>query len=135
MKPFNIVKLLTIFVGVSGCFSVLFSAWFAHAGQQLPELIQYRLENALQIQFIHTLALLAVVIWYSIKPSKWLLASGLCFGFGILCFSGSLYVKTFLDFSSIGKITPFGGILLAFAWLLTIFVSSNRLSNTSFTKH
>jgi uncharacterized membrane protein YgdD (TMEM256/DUF423 family) len=105
------------FVGISGCFSVLFGAWLAHAGQQLPIEVQVRLASALQYQFIHTLALLAVLIWYQCRPSKTLVIAALCFVAGIFAFSGSLYLKTFLMLDVIGKVAPLGGILLAIAWV------------------
>jgi len=117
-----------IFVGISGCFSVLFGAWFAHAGQGMSEEIQFRLENAHQYQIIHTLALLSVIALYRYQASKWLFVSASCFFVGILFFSGSLYIKTFFNFAAIGTFTPLGGILLALGWLLTIFVS-NKLFN------
>jgi len=128
MKSVNLMRVYVVFVGISGCFSVLFGAWFAHGGQGLPESVQFRLMNAQQYQFIHTLALLSVIALYRYHPSKWLFASASCFFMGILFFSGSLYLKTFLGFTAIGKITPLGGMLLALGWLLTIFVS-NKLFN------
>jgi len=128
MRNVNLIRVFTIFVGISGCFSVLFGAWFAHAGHELSEEIQFRLVNAHQYQFIHTLALLSVIALYRYQASKWLLASASCFFMGVLLFSGSLYLKTFFNFSVIGKITPLGGMLLALGWLLTIFVS-NKLFN------
>jgi uncharacterized membrane protein YgdD (TMEM256/DUF423 family) len=135
MKLTNIARLLTIFIAISGCFSVLFGAWFAHAGQGLSESVQFRLVNAQQYQFIHTLALLSVIALYRYHPSKWLFASASCFIVGILFFSGSLYLKTFLGFTAIGKITPIGGMLLALGWLLTIFVSNKLLIKKEFNKY
>lgn len=127
MKNVDLVILLRIFVGISGCFSVLFGAWFAHGGQHLPDDVQIRLASALQYQFIHTLALLAAMVWYVNQGSRWLLAAGISFFLGILCFSGSLYVKTFFDLAIVGKITPFGGILLALGWLLLAFAGKTKL--------
>lgn len=126
MKKFNFLTPWRIFIGISGCFSVLFGAWLAHGGQHLPLDIQSRLANALQYQFIHTLALLAAMVWYSRLPSRRLLAAGICFVLGILCFSGSLYVKTFFDLAAVGKLAPTGGILLASGWLLLAFVGKTK---------
>jgi uncharacterized membrane protein YgdD (TMEM256/DUF423 family) len=117
-----VVKSLMIFVGVSGCFSVLFGAWLAHAGLTLPINVQSTLKTALQYQLFHTLALLATLVWamtsLPVKPSKLLLATCIAFLVGILCFSGSIYIKTFFSVTFAGKLTPFGGISLAVAWLL-----------------
>ncbi len=128
----SIVKYLMIFVGVSGCFSVLFGAWLAHGGQALPVNVQSSLKTALQYQLFHTLALLATLIWVitslSVKaPSKILLAACIGFLIGILCFSGSIYIKTIFSFPLIGKLTPFGGISLAVAWLFLSIEGKNNL--------
>lgn len=128
----TIIKSLMIFVGVSGCFSVLFGAWLSHAGQALPINVLATLKIALQYQLFHTLALLATLIWaissLAVRsPSKILLAAGIAFMVGILCFSGSIYIKTFFSITLIGKLTPFGGILLAFAWILLSIEGKNNL--------
>ena len=128
----KIIKFLIVFVGVSGCFSVLFGAWLAHGGQALPINVQLRLNTALQYQLFHTLALLATLVWAittsSVKvPSKILLSAGIGFFVGILCFSGTIYIKTFFSFALIGKLTPFGGVSLAIAWLLLSIEGKNNL--------
>lgn len=110
-----------IFIGISGCFSVLFGAWLAHASQSLtPDLVD-RLFTAQFYQLIHTVALLAVCLALKQRHSKALALSAILFVFGICAFSGSLYLKTFSDWPAIGKLAPFGGISLAFAWLSLIF--------------
>ncbi|MGJ8692155.1 MAG: DUF423 domain-containing protein [Thalassotalea sp.] len=108
---------LMVFVGISGCFSVLFGAWLAHAGQALALPVQIRLASALQYQFIHTIALLSVLIWAKNQHSNLLLIAGLCFFIGILGFSGSLYLKTWLGIDAFGKAAPWGGTMLAIAWI------------------
>jgi len=128
----RIIKHLMIFVGLSGCFSVLFGAWLAHAGQALPVNVQSTLTTALYYQLFHTLALLAALIWASSslatrEPSKILLAACIGFMVGILCFSASIYIKTFFSFPFVGKLTPFGGISLAVAWLLLSIEGKNNL--------
>ncbi len=128
----RVVKYLMIFVGVSGCFSVLFGAWLAHAGQALPINVQSTLKTALQYQLFHTLALLVALVWaitnLSVRaPSKVLLAACIAFFVGILCFSGSIYIKTFFSFAFMAKLTPFGGISLAVAWLLLSIEGKNNL--------
>jgi len=128
----KIVKSLMIFVGVSGCFSVLFGAWLAHAGQTLPINVQSTLKTALQYQLFHTLALFVSLVWATNSlsfraPSKILLAACIAFFVGILCFSGSIYIKTFFSFALVAKLTPFGGISLAIAWLLLSIEGKNNL--------
>jgi len=134
-------KSILIFVGISGCFSVLFGAWFAHAGVNLSDEVQSRLAHALQYQFFHTLALLAVAVWLqtlsgksnSAKVIKSLCLSANFFIAGILFFSGVLYFKTFFDFSLIGIIVPFGGISFALGWLCISWAGINRSVQNSST--
>lgn len=128
------LTVILIFVGISGCFSVLFGAWFAHAGVSLSNEVQSRLANALQYQFFHTIALLAVAVWLqtivnedsSAKVNKPLYLSASFFITGILLFSGALYLKTFFDFSAIGKIVPFGGMSFALGWLCISWAGINK---------
>jgi len=117
MKIAKLIRLLMIFVGISGAFSVLFGAWLAHGGAGMPELQHERLDKALFYQFIHTLALYATLVFYFHQPIKWLMGASISFALGILCFSGSLYLKTLTGIAIIGKIAPIGGSLLALAWL------------------
>ncbi len=119
--PAIIMKVMVVFVGISGAFSVLFGAWLAHGGQGLAIDVLSRLNSAHQYQFIHTLALFSVIVWYEKQPSSFLLVTALSFCIGMLSFSGSLYIKTFFAYSSIGSLAPFGGILLAFGWLNLAF--------------
>jgi len=125
-KQHVLLKSIMIFIGISGCFSVLFGAWLAHAGQALPPSSQVSLATALKYQFFHTLALLAMIVWLRANGlSKTAIASCLAFIVGILCFCGSIYLKSLFGFDSIAKISPLGGISLALAWLLLAFESKN----------
>jgi len=130
----NFLTGILIFIGISGCFSVLFGAWFAHAGVNLSNEVQSRLVNALQYQFFHTLALLAVAVWLqslvgkhnAAKVIKSLYISASFFIAGILFFSGVLYIKTFFDYTPIGKVVPFGGMSFALGWLCISWAGINR---------
>ncbi|TMM42652.1 DUF423 domain-containing protein [Colwellia ponticola] len=122
-----LLNTMMIIVGISGCFSVLFGAWLAHGGQALPITVQSSLATALQYQFIHTLALLATLVWLkTTKPSTVLIAASIAFVMGILCFCGTIYIKSFFELAVIGKLTPFGGIAFAFAWLLLAVEGKNN---------
>ena len=128
----NIIKYLMIFVGVSGCFSVLFGAWLAHAGQGMAVNALSSLKTAQQYQLFHTLALLAALIWVKVtlpvnKPSKVLIAACVNFFIGIVLFSGGIYIKTIFSFPLVGKLAPLGGLSLAIAWLLLAIEGKNNL--------
>ncbi len=122
------IELMMIFVGISGFFSVLFGAWLAHGGQDLAVKIQANLSIALQYQFLHTLALLACVLMSKkIPPSKLIISACIGFFLGIVCFSGTIYIKSFFDIDFLGKLTPLGGLLFAFSWLMLVFEGKNNL--------
>ncbi|MEW6992438.1 DUF423 domain-containing protein [Colwelliaceae bacterium 6441] len=121
-----IMKFLIVFTALSGCFSVLFGAWLAHAGQHILELDKARLITAHHYQVIHTLALVVVVLNYRVKPSRVLMASALCFVVGLLLFSGSLYLKTYTGIASFGSFAPFGGVTLAIGWLSLAFLGKEK---------
>jgi uncharacterized membrane protein YgdD (TMEM256/DUF423 family) len=129
MHTVKIAKFLTLFVGISGCFSVLFGAWLAHGGQALPLGLQDRLSIALQYQFIHTLALVLTIILYKVHRNIVLVLAAIFFALGIMLFSGSLYIKTFFDVTMIGKLAPFGGLSFALAWLLLGFAGSKMFQH------
>jgi uncharacterized membrane protein YgdD (TMEM256/DUF423 family) len=129
MYAVKIAKLLILFVGISGCFSVLFGAWLAHGGQALPLELQDRLSIALQYQFIHTLALLLTIVLFKVHRNPVLIFAAIFFALGIILFSGSLYIKTFFDAIMIGKLAPSGGLSFALAWLLLGFSGSKMFQH------
>ena len=123
MKTVKLIPLLMIFIGISGTFSVLFGAWLAHVGAGLPQVQRVGLDTALQYQFIHTLALFITLVCYIVQPLKWLIAASLSLVFGIVLFSGGLYLKIIFGLSFFGKLTPLGGSLLALGWFFLCFAS------------
>lgn len=135
MKKTNIVILLIIFVGISGCFSVLFGAWLSHGGQHLPVALQDRLSTALLYQFIHTLALMMAIIMYRLNNSVLLVVAAIFFTLGIILFSGSLYIKTFFDVMMITKLAPSGGLSFALAWLILGFAGTKMFQHKLGEEH
>ena len=123
----NILRGLVIFIAVSGCFSVLFSAWLSHGASAYSYEDKIRLATALAIQFIHTLAALSLLIWIRQTSSRLLVAISTGFVFGILLFCGAIYIKVLLGVVLIGKLAPIGGMLLALSWLLLAFKGKSVL--------
>jgi len=118
--------ILRIVVAVSGAFSVLFGAWLSHAGQTLSPDIHARLATALQYQFLHTIVLFGLWLYYRINQQRRVAYISAMFIAGILLFSGSLYLKTLLQLDVIGKAAPFGGTLFAIAWLALFFIGKSK---------
>ncbi|HEX3897180.1 MAG TPA: DUF423 domain-containing protein [Rudaea sp.] len=101
-----------------GATAVLFGAFGAHA------LRGHFDENALSIwrtavdyQFWHALALLAIAGFAPADVRRWPRASGILIA-GTLVFCASLYALALGAPSWIGVITPFGGVLLVTGWVV-----------------
>ncbi|HEX9619250.1 MAG TPA: DUF423 domain-containing protein [Polyangiaceae bacterium] len=75
-------------------------------------------EVAVRYQFYHALALLFVAWAVTHHSPKLAGAAGLCFAFGTLLFSGSLYALALTDVRALGAVTPFGGLLFLSGWAL-----------------
>jgi uncharacterized membrane protein YgdD (TMEM256/DUF423 family) len=74
-------------------------------------------ETGVRYQFYHALALF-VVAWLSkTHPDGFVTAAGWAFVFGILVFSGSLYVLSISGVRGWGAITPVGGFAFLLGWL------------------
>jgi len=112
---------------IFGMLAVAFGAFGAHAlKSRLTVELLNSYQTAVQYQFWHALALLAVgLLVLQLNPSRLLQSSGWMFFFGTLLFSGSIYVLTLtnvrqIGFLNIGVLTPVGGLSLMLGWLLLI---------------
>ena len=118
-------KLFLIISSISGILSVALGAFGAHA---LKDKLQSEdtldtYQTAVQYQFYHTLALLAIALLMTKYESQWLNYSGYSMTFGILIFSGSLYVLCFTGMKWMGAITPIGGLLFIAGWLFLLLTA------------
>ena len=111
---------ITIFSGVVLLFfAVLIGAFGAHAlSDLLTENNRVDVFNtASRYHFYHGFALILLgVIGRLYKNFVLPAAMFLCFLFGALIFSGSLYLLAVLNIGWLGAITPIGGTLLLVAW-------------------
>jgi uncharacterized membrane protein YgdD (TMEM256/DUF423 family) len=108
-----------------GALAVALGAFGAHALKKvLSEKYLAIFETAVRYQFYHVFALVAVGILLKEFPNSYLLWSGRLFSYGILIFSGSLYLMTLMEamgqqgFKWLGAITPIGGICLIAGWIV-----------------
>ena len=112
----------TFFVLASlfGGLSVALGAFGAHALEdRLTEALMGTYQTAVQYQFYHALALVAVAFAISRWPGgKLPEIAGWLFVAGILLFSGSLYLLVMTNTSWLGAITPLGGVAFIVGWLL-----------------
>ena len=103
---------------LSGLLAVSFGAFGAHALKNRFD--DYSLgvyTTAVEYQFYHSLALLAVgVIALALPQTVLLRSAGWLFLLGIVLFSGSLYVLAFTGVKWLGAITPLGGLAFIAGW-------------------
>ncbi|WP_444678967.1 DUF423 domain-containing protein [Halomonas sp. E19] len=103
---------------LSGALAVVAGAFAAHALQgALPARLLAAFETGVRYQMWHTLAMLGVLAWRSVRPRRGqVLVLGLWTA-GIVLFSGSLYAMALSGARGLGMITPLGGVLLIGGWL------------------
>ena len=111
-------KLFITLASLSAMLAVTFGAFGAHALKgKLDDYALGVFETAVQYHFNHSLALLAVGILALSQPQTVLLkSSGWLFLFGILVFSGSLYLLSISGVRWLGAITPIGGLAFIAGW-------------------
>jgi uncharacterized membrane protein YgdD (TMEM256/DUF423 family) len=113
-----------IFAGLA----VALGAFGAHGLQKVTsdEKIIQGFKTAVEYQMWHALALIATGILAERFDHRLLKWASSCFIAGIICFSGSLYLLSFLKIqgSSLvkiaGPITPIGGLLFVIGWVLVL---------------
>jgi len=114
MKNQTILILGAVFMALG----VLLGAFGAHAlkTRLTPEMMQVY-QIGVQYQFYHSLGLLfAGIIGFQIQ-SKWVGRSAVFLVFGIVLFSGSLYLIALSGIKAIGVITPLGGLSFIAGWI------------------
>lgn len=107
-------RVRTFSAGLLGFLGIVAATYGAHRLSTSP-LLPHSLETwktAVLYQFIHVLALLSLG-----RYSKGFAVPSLCFLFGILLFSGSLYAWVLSGNAGWTRLTPFGGSLLGIGWL------------------
>lgn len=106
---------------IYGLLGVAAGAFGAHALRgRLSEDMLAVYRTAVEYQFWHALALLAVGLLARQAAGAWLTASGVAFTLGVLVFSGSLYVLTLSGIRVLGAVTPLGGLALIVGWACLI---------------
>lgn len=111
-----------------GGLGVALGAFGAHGLQNATsdEKVIHVFQTGVQYQLYHALALLATGVLFERLPNKFIKWAGNLFIGGIILFSGSLYLLTFLKIqdSSLtkvaGPITPLGGVLFILGWVFLL---------------
>lgn len=122
-------KLFLIISSISGVLAVGLGAFGAHAlkDKLTTEGTLDTFQTAVQYQFYHTLALLGIALFMTKVESSWLNYAGYSMAFGILIFSGSLYILCFTGMKWLGAITPIGGLLFILGWFFLLMTALKSL--------
>ena len=104
---------------ISGCLVVIMGAFGAHALNEILDDYGKSIYNkAVLYHMFHSIALLILGLITKIQPEIPLYMAGWSFLFGILLFSGSLYILAITGIKPLGMITPIGGVLFIIGWIL-----------------
>jgi uncharacterized membrane protein YgdD (TMEM256/DUF423 family) len=108
-----------ITAGATGFLGIALGAFGAHALRGVLEANQTRdiWNTAVLYHLVHAPALLWVATAEPF-PVSYFKGAVLCWGSGILLFSGSLYALALTKISWLGAITPIGGLLLMAGWAI-----------------
>ncbi len=109
-----------IMAAISGFLCVALGAFGAHALRNVLDSYSRGIyEKAVHYQMFHSVALLVAGILQSYYPQSSFAGAAWSFLFGIVLFSGSLYLLALTGVKWWGAVTPFGGLafLLGWAWL------------------
>lgn len=110
-----------------GFLSVALGAFGAHALK--ASLDEYHLKvfhTGVEYQFFHTFALALVGVLLARGENNLIRYAGFAFVFGILVFSGSLYLLALTKISKWGAVTPIGGLAFLVGWALLFFATFKR---------
>ena len=118
-----------LFLGaLNGFIAVACGAFGAHAleGFLTPERMS-TWETAVKYEMFHAGALLVVgLLKIKFQSSSLLNWAGWLFFVGIILFTGSLFVLCLTGITTLGAITPIGGVLFLTGWIL-LMIASKKL--------
>ena len=106
---------------ISGCLVVIMGAFGAHALNEILDDYGKSIYNkAVLYHMFHSIVLLILGLINKIQPEIPLSFIGWSFLFGIILFSGSLYILAITGIKPLGMITPIGGVLFIIGWVLLV---------------
>ena len=116
------VKFWLISAGIFGFLSVALGAFGAHSLKNvLDDYGKSIYERAVLYQMFHTTALFAVGMIQHFDKERSFSMAGWGFFFGIILFSGSLYLLAATGVRWLGAITPIGGVAFLVGWFWLVW--------------
>jgi uncharacterized membrane protein YgdD (TMEM256/DUF423 family) len=112
-------KLFLILGSINAAVAVTMGAFGAHSLKaKISEEMLSVFQTGVQYHFYHSLGLLIIgLLTLYFQSGKYLYAAGWIMLFGIILFSGSLYIMSTTNTRWLGMITPFGGIAFIISWV------------------
>lgn len=117
------MKKLVVLGSFNAFLSVALGAFGAHGLKSFltPDKLS-TWQTGVAYQFYHALGLIIIGLIAKAYPDSALIrSSGWVMSGGILLFSGSLYLLSLTGISSLGMITPFGGVAFLLSWLMLLY--------------
>lgn len=114
-----------MFIGaLMGFVGVGLGAFGAHGlrGRLSPDMLAV-FETGVRYQMYHALALLVTAAVLSRAEGRAMLVAGWSFTAGILIFSGSLYALALTGVTTLGAITPIGGVAFLVGWIALAYAA------------
>jgi len=116
-RTFLLIGALAALIGVG------FGAFGAHGLRERlsPEMLAV-FETGVRYQMYHAFAILIVALALARLDAPLVRAAGWSFTAGIVLFSGSLYTMALTGVTTLGAITPIGGVAFLIGWALLVWV-------------
>ena len=116
------MKIYIITGSVFAALAILFGAFGSHALKEKLTLEQLEIYDiATRYLMFHALGIFGIGMLGYHVPSQMLTIPFSLMVFGVLIFSGSLYLISLVGYKKLGMITPIGGLALIFSWLLLAY--------------
>jgi uncharacterized membrane protein YgdD (TMEM256/DUF423 family) len=116
MAPDRMILLLAAMMGLSG---LVMAAAGSHAVPGLDDFSNYRSwQAASSVHLIHAVVLLSLSLVCRRGTENLIVIAAVCMGFGVVLFSGSIYLSLTGVLPAVSRVAPAGGMLLMLGWAL-----------------
>ena len=116
------MKLYLIAGSLFAALAILFGAFGSHALKEKLSLEELEIYDiATRYLMFHALGIFGIGILGYQVPSQILIIPFSLMTFGILIFSGSLYLISLIGYKKLGMVTPIGGLALIISWIMLAY--------------
>ena len=116
------MKLYLITGSIFAALAILIGAFGSHALKEKLSFEELEIYDiATRYLMFHALAIFGIGILGYQVPSQILIIPFSLMVFGILIFSGSLYLISLIGYKKLGMFTPIGGLALIISWIMLAY--------------